>query len=78
VGWQHAFGDTTPNTTIAFTGTTAPFSVSGVPINENAALVEVGLGYVPAPNVTLGLYYSGQFAPNAPENSLNGTIALKF
>jgi outer membrane autotransporter protein len=78
VGWQHAFGDTTPNTTLAFTGTTAPFSVSGVPISQNAALVEVGLGYTPAPNVTLGLYYSGQIAPNAQENSLNGTVALKF
>jgi len=49
-----------------------------VPISQNAALVEVGLGYTPAPNVTLGLYYSGQIAPNAQENSLNGTVALKF
>jgi hypothetical protein len=32
----------------------------------------------PVPNVTLGLYYSGQIAPNAQENSFNGTIALKF
>ena len=39
VGWQHAFGDPTPNTTLAFTGTTAPFSVSSVPINRNAALL---------------------------------------
>jgi outer membrane autotransporter protein len=77
VGWQHAFSDITPNTTLAFTGTSAPFSVSGVPINQNAALVEVGLGYSPAPNVTLGLYYSGQLAPTAQENSPSGTIALK-
>ena len=37
-----------------------------------------GLGYSPAPNVTLGLYYSGQLAPNAQENSVNGTVDFKF
>ena len=33
VGWQHAFGDTTPATTMAFTGTATPSSVSGMPIS---------------------------------------------
>ncbi|HEX4570531.1 MAG TPA: autotransporter domain-containing protein, partial [Dongiaceae bacterium] len=37
LGWQHAFGDTSPATTLAFIGTAAPFSVSGVPISQNAA-----------------------------------------
>ncbi len=78
VGWQHAFGDTTPATTMAFTGTATPFSVSGVPISQNAAIVEAGLAYSPAPNVSLGLYYAGQLAPNAQENSLNGTVDFKF
>jgi len=78
VGWQHAFGDTTPATTLAFTGTATPFSVSGVPISQNAAIVEAGLAYSPAPNLSLGLYYAGQLAPDAQENSLNGTIDFKF
>ena len=78
VGWQHAFGDTTPATTLAFTGTATPFSVSGVPISQNAAIVEAGLAYSPAPNVSLGIYYAGQLAPNAQENSFNGTVDFKF
>ena len=78
LGWQHAFGDVTPATSLSFTGTFTPFSVAGVPINQNAALVEVGIGYSPLPSVTLGIYYAGQLAPNAQENSLNGTVGFKF
>ena len=48
------------------------------PISQNAAIVEAGLGYSPAPNVSLGIYYAGQLAPNAQENSFNGTVDLKF
>jgi len=28
--------------------------------------------------VSLGVYYAGQLAPNAQENSFNGTIDFKF
>jgi uncharacterized protein with beta-barrel porin domain len=49
-----------------------------VPINQNAAILEAGLAYSPAPNVSLGLYYAGQLAPNAQENGLNGTVDFKF
>ena len=49
-----------------------------MPISQNAAIVEAGLSYSPARNVSLGLYYAGQLAPNAQENSLNGTVDFKF
>jgi outer membrane autotransporter protein len=78
VGWQHAFGDVTPSTALAFAGASTPFAVSGAPINQNSAIVELGLGYSPAPNVTFGLYYSGQLGAEAQENSLSGTVNLKF
>ena len=78
LGWQHAFGDVTPATSLSFTGTTTPFSVAGVPINQNAAIVEVGLGYSPLPDISLGLYYAGQLGSDAQENSINGTIGFKF
>jgi outer membrane autotransporter protein len=78
LGWQHAFGDTKPSTTFAFTGTATPFSVSGVPINADAAIPQAGLAYSPLPNLSLGLTYAGQLAPNAQENSLSGTIDFRF
>ncbi len=59
-------------------GTSTPFSVAGVPISQNAALLEFGLGYSPLPNMTLGLYYAGQLGCAAQENSVNGTIGFKF
>ncbi|HEX7198760.1 MAG TPA: autotransporter outer membrane beta-barrel domain-containing protein, partial [Dongiaceae bacterium] len=78
LGWQHAFGDTSPATTLAFIGTAAPFSVSGVPISQNAAILQAGLAYSPLRNLSLGLTYAGQLAPNVQENSLNGTIDIRF
>jgi len=67
-----------PATTLAFIGTATPFSVSGVPISQNAAILQAGIAYSPLPNLSVGLIYAGQLAPNVQENSLNGTIDFKF
>ncbi len=45
LAWQHAFGDTTPTASMLFAGGTLPFQVSGVPIAEDALLVQAGLSY---------------------------------
>uniref|UniRef100_UPI0013D08688 autotransporter domain-containing protein n=1 Tax=Klebsiella pneumoniae TaxID=573 RepID=UPI0013D08688 len=60
LGWRHAFGDTTPYQTLAFTGG-SPFSIAGAPIARNAAAVEAGLDLNLTPSATLGLSYGGQF-----------------
>ncbi|TGQ64136.1 autotransporter outer membrane beta-barrel domain-containing protein [Mesorhizobium sp. M00.F.Ca.ET.186.01.1.1] len=60
LGWRHAFGDVAPTSTFAFAGGDA-FTIAGVPIARDAALVEAGLDVHLAPNATLGLTYSGQF-----------------
>jgi outer membrane autotransporter protein len=41
--WQHAFGDVTPVTGLAFQGTGRSFTTAGIPIARDAALVEAGL-----------------------------------
>ncbi len=44
LGWRHAFGDVTPDTTFAFNaGAGLPFAIGGVPIARDAALVDLGL-----------------------------------
>lgn len=77
LGWRHAFGDTTPLSTFAFAGGT-PFSITGVPIATDAAVVDIGLDVKLTPNVTLGLSYGGQFGNGATDQTARGNLAVKF
>ncbi|MBB4000888.1 autotransporter domain-containing protein [Aureimonas pseudogalii] len=78
LGWRHAFDDRTPTDTIALIAGGPAFTVSGVPIAEDAAIVELGLGIDVAPNATLGLHYAGQFANDATDNGVRATFEVKF
>ncbi|WP_181832507.1 autotransporter domain-containing protein [Bosea caraganae] len=77
LGWRHAFGDTTPLATLAFAGSRA-FSVAGVPVAKNAALVETGLDLAIGNSTTLGLSYTGQLAGDAQDHAFKGNLAVKF
>lgn len=78
VGWQHAFGDTTPTSTMQFLGGTTPFSVSGVPIAEDALLLQAGLTYALSQKATLGASYTSQLASTAAQNAFTAQFSLKF
>ncbi|MDT2021701.1 autotransporter domain-containing protein [Methylocella sp. CPCC 101449] len=77
IGWRHAFGDVTPISVAAFAGGT-PFSVAGVPIAQNAAVVEAGLDLNLTPQATLGISYGGQFGSRLYDQSLKGNFMWKF
>ncbi|MFG1428206.1 autotransporter domain-containing protein [Roseixanthobacter glucoisosaccharinicivorans] len=78
LGWQHAFGDTTPTSAMQFLGGTSPFSVSGVPIAEDALLLEAGLSYAFSEKATFGVSYTSQLASTAAQNAFTAQFALKF
>lgn len=78
VGWQHAFGDTMPTSTMQFLGGTTPFSVSGVPIAEDAVLLQAGLTYALSQKATLGASYTSQLASTAAQNAFTAQFSLKF
>jgi outer membrane autotransporter protein len=77
LGWQHAFGDLTPVTTLAFQSGAA-FGLAGSPIARDAFVTELGVDYAIGPIATLGLAYSGQYAGNASENSAKVNFTLRF
>ncbi|MBN8943751.1 MAG: autotransporter domain-containing protein [Rhizobiales bacterium] len=77
LGWRHAFGDTTPLATLAFAGGSA-FTVAGVPIARNAALVEAGLDLNLSPAATFGVSYSGQIASDAQQHGFKANLAVRF
>ena len=59
IGWRHAFGDTTPLSRVSFAGGDM-FTIAGVPIAKDAAVIEAGLDFGITEKATLGLSYSGQ------------------
>lgn len=78
LAWQHAFGDVTPDTLLSFARTATPFSVAGVPIARNAALVGARLDYAATENLTVSLAYDGQLATDVQENAVRAAVAWRF
>jgi outer membrane autotransporter protein len=77
LGWRHAFGGVTPSSTLAFAGG-APFSIAGVPIARNAAVIDAGLDFALSKNTTFGVSYNGQFGSGVRDQSIRANLGLRF
>ena len=77
IGWRHAFGDVTPLADLAFAGGSS-FTVAGVPIARDAAVIEAGLDVSFSPNVKLSIAYDGQLAADARDNGFKSDLSWKF
>jgi outer membrane autotransporter protein len=78
LGWRHAFGDVTPLSTMRFAGGGNAFSIGGVPIARDAAVIEAGLDYAITPNATVGVTYGGQFGSGIADQSVKANFNVKF
>jgi outer membrane autotransporter protein len=65
------------STTLAFAGSNA-FTIAGVPIAKNAALVEAGLDLALSKSATLGVSYTGQLAADAQDHAFKANLAIRF
>ncbi|WP_263498419.1 autotransporter domain-containing protein [Mesorhizobium sp. CA13] len=77
LGWRHAFGDTTPLASVAFADGSS-FTVAGVPIAEDAAVLEAGLDFAISDSATLGVSYTGQFASQAHDHGAKANLSVRF
>ena len=77
LGWRHAYGNATPLATQAFSSGD-PFTVAGVPIARDAAILEAGLDLATSHDASFGLSYSGQVASDARQHGLQAHFAIKF
>lgn len=77
LAWRYAFGDVKPSVTMAFAGST-PFTISGLPIARDAAVIEAGADMAIGRNTTLGLAYNGQLGQDTQDHSFKGVLAVKF
>lgn len=78
LGWRHAFGDVTSLATLAFRSGGAAFTLAGVPIARDALVADAGLDLALAPNATLGLSWTGQFARQSRDNAVKGDFVWRF
>jgi len=76
-GWQHTFGSDFPLQTMRFAGGD-PFTVAGVPIARNAALVEAGVSLQVGANTSVGLSYSGRYGGGASSETIQGMFSMRF
>ncbi|WP_338698776.1 autotransporter domain-containing protein [Bradyrhizobium sp. 26S5] len=78
VAWQYAFGDVTPTAALAFQNLGTGFSVAGVPLARNAALVEGGLDLKVTPQASLGIAYVGQLAGRVQDQLVKANFSWRF
>ena len=78
LAWQHAFGTVTPSTLLTFQNANTTFSILGVPIARDAALVEAGGDLQLGPQTKVGISYFGQLANNARDHSVKANFSWQF
>jgi outer membrane autotransporter protein len=77
VGWRHGYGDVTPMISQTLMGSGA-FSIAGVPVARDAALLEAGVDFSIAPAAALGFSYQGQMASGSQEHGFRADLTVRF
>lgn len=77
LGWRHAFGEVEQDSTHSFAGG-SPFTVSGVPLARNAAMLDAGFALAIAPGINLGLSYRGQLGNSIQDHGLDASLSIRF
>jgi hypothetical protein len=78
IAWQHAFSTVDPTAALAFVSTGAPFTVAGVPLARDAALVEAGADLQITGNAKVGISYAGQLSNSLNDHSVKGNFTWRF
>nr|WP_313665910.1 autotransporter domain-containing protein [Brucella intermedia] len=78
LGWRHAFDDVTPTSTNRFVGGGSAFTVAGVPVARDAAVIEAGLDFALTPSAVIGVTYGGQFGSGIVDQSFKANFSAKF
>jgi len=79
LGWQHAFNDINPNSTMAF-ATGSNFLISGTPIAQDSALFNAGLEFKNPRHdaLKMNLYYQGAWAGKYANNGVSAAVNWSF
>lgn len=75
--WNHAFGDTTPQTRLSFLGG-LPFTTEGVGLAEDTVSIEAGLRLFLSNQLAFGLTYQGAFGDGESVHGGLVNVAYRF
>ncbi|WP_426664774.1 autotransporter-associated beta strand repeat-containing protein [Rhodanobacter aciditrophus] len=78
LGWQHAWGDTLPVDTMRFQSGGGSFAIAGLPVAKDAGVVNAGLSFTIAPEVSVNGSYQGQFGQHTTDQSARISLDWKF
>jgi len=78
IGWRHGFGDTSPSSSMRFAAGGDTFVVGGVPIADNAFVVEAGLDFKLSPFASFGLSTNGQYASGFVDQTVRANLDVQF
>jgi outer membrane autotransporter protein len=79
LGWRHAYNDITPESTLAFATGSIPFVIGGVPIAQNALMIDAGLDFGnPANNLNFKVSYIGQVGNDVQDHGVMGVLSWRF
>lgn len=76
--WQHAMGDVDSTTDMRFASGGNRFSVSGTPIDRDAALVEAGFSLNRGSDLSVNVAYQGNFSENTRDHGFKAGLKVQF
>ncbi len=77
LGWRHAYGDMSQDSTVSFAGSNT-FTVSSAPASRDSAVLEAGVSVGVAQDTTVSLNYNGEMSKDSRDNTLSAKLAIKF
>ncbi|OCW58562.1 autotransporter domain-containing protein [Hoeflea olei] len=77
LGWRHGYGDLSPQTNLAFSGSQS-FTVAGAALARDTALVNAGISFDLTDKATVSLRYDGQFADGLEDQTVSSSLRVKF
>ncbi|MBP1132521.1 outer membrane autotransporter protein [Serratia sp. PL17] len=77
LGWQHAYGDKSTSSRMAFAGSDA-FITQGTAVDDNLMVADIGVSVKLTRSTTLDLGYQGQYGADTQVNAVNANIRWSF
>lgn len=78
MGWQQAWGDVTPVSSMRFASGSDSFDIAGTPVARHAAVVDAGLSFALARNVSVDASYIGRFGSDAKDQGARMSLVVQW
>jgi outer membrane autotransporter protein len=78
IGWRHAVDSESASSSLMYVSGSDGFTIHGVTVAEDLALLEAGFDLNLSPTAALGITYSGQFGSDYSHQALEAKFRLAF